>query len=59
MNRYIDTGDKERDDAIFQHYVGRREAMEATYGRPLEREPMPNARACRIADCRDDAEGEA
>lgn len=53
---YIDTGDRERNDAIFEHYLAQRDAIEATYGRPLEWEALPNARACRIADYRDDAD---
>jgi len=53
---YIDTGDKERNTAIFNHFLGRREQFEAVYGRTLEWEELPNARASRIADYRDDAD---
>jgi len=53
---YIDTGDKARNDVIFEHLSGVRERFEAEYGRPLQWEALPNARASRIADYRDDAD---
>jgi hypothetical protein len=53
---YIDTGDEARNDAIFEHLSRQREAFEAAYGRPLQWEALPNARACRVADYRDDAD---
>jgi hypothetical protein len=53
---YIDTGDKARNDAIFEHLSNQRERFEQEYGRPLQWEALPNARASRIADYRDDAD---
>ncbi len=53
---YIDTGDKERNEAIFKHFESHKEAFEVEYGRPLQWEDLPNARASRIADYRDDAD---
>lgn len=53
---YIDTGDKARNDAIFEHFAEQRDEFEAEYGRSLEWEALPNARACRIADYKNDAD---
>jgi hypothetical protein len=53
---YIDTGDKVRNEEIFELLVSQRDAIEAEYGRALEWESLPNARACRIAEYRDDAD---
>ena len=47
---YIDSGDGARNLEIFRELQAHREAMEAAYGRPLEFEELPDARACRIAE---------
>ncbi len=49
---YIDTGDGARNLEIFRALEGQREAMEAAYGRSLDFEELPDARACRIAEYR-------
>lgn len=53
---YIDTGDKGRNKEIFEHFLSQRDQFEAEYGRSLEWEELPNARASRIADYRDDSD---
>ena len=53
---YIDTGDKVRNEGLFEHLLSQKERFEAEYGRPLEWEALPNARASRIAEYRDDAD---
>jgi len=53
---YIDTGKGEENEEIFESLLAQREAFEEAYGRPLEWEPLPNARACRIAEYRSDAQ---
>ena len=53
---YIDSGDKVRNDGLFQHLLDQREMFEDQYGRTIEWEALPNARASRIADYRDDAD---
>ena len=52
---YIDTGNGEENEALFEHLLGQRDQFEAAYGRPVVWEDLPNARACRIADYRSDA----
>jgi len=47
---YIDTGDAEQNTALFEQFETQREAFEAAYGRALTFEPLPDRRACRIAD---------
>ena len=53
---YIDTGDNEGSDAIFDHLLTQKDVFEFEYGRPLQWEALPNARASRIADYRSDAD---
>ena len=53
---YIDTGNREHNERIFRLLRNQKEAFEAAYGRALEWEDLPNVRACRIADYRDDAD---
>ena len=53
---YIDAGDKTRNEEIFEHLERQRQLFETEYGRPLEWEALPNARACRIAEYREDAD---
>ncbi|MFV1989738.1 MAG: DUF4268 domain-containing protein [Acidimicrobiales bacterium] len=53
---YIDYGDKDQNETLFEHLSLQRELFEANYGRAVEWEALPNARACRIADYRDDAD---
>jgi hypothetical protein len=52
---YIDTGDGERNLEIFEHLRGQREAFDAAYGRPVEWEELPQRRACRVADYRENS----
>lgn len=53
---YIDTGDPASSEAIFDHLLRQKDSFEAAYGRSLQWEALPNARASRIADYREDAE---
>jgi hypothetical protein len=53
---YIDTGDGERNKAMFNELAAQRQALEGAYGRPLDFELLPNARASRIAEYRPDAD---
>lgn len=46
---YIDTGDKLRNEAIFDDLHAQKEAIEAAYGSTLEWEKLEAKRACRIA----------
>lgn len=46
---YIDTGDKLRNEAIFDELHAHKEAVEAAYGSALEWEKLEAKRACRIA----------
>lgn len=46
---YIDTGDKLRNEAIFDVLLAQRELVEAAYGSVLEWEKLDTKRACRIA----------
>ena len=46
---YIDTGDKLRNEAIFDELYTQKEAVEAAYGSALEWEKLETKRACRIA----------
>ena len=46
---YIDTGDKLRNEAIFDELYTQKEAIEAAYGSALEWEKLETKRACRIA----------
>jgi hypothetical protein len=50
---YIDSGDQEENDHIFQAIASQRQELEASYGRPLEFEALEDKRAARIADYRD------
>jgi hypothetical protein len=47
---YIDTGDGERNDEIFDHLSAHQRDFEAAYGRELEWDRLEGKRACRIAD---------
>ena len=49
MEVYIDTGDKLRNEAIFDELYGQKEMIEASYGSVLEWEKLEAKRACRIA----------
>ena len=53
---YIDTGDKAENERIFEHIKQQKEPFENEYGRPLEWELLPEKRACRIAEYREDAD---
>lgn len=53
---YIDTGDRARNEDIFECLLRQRDLLEAEYGRPLQWEALPNASASRVADYRDDAD---
>lgn len=53
---YIDTGDGESNEAIFDRLFSQREAFELAYGSELEWDPLPGKRASRIADYQSDAE---
>ena len=53
---YIDTGDKTRNENIFKHLSQQQELFETEYGRPLQWQELPDARACRIAEYREDAD---
>jgi hypothetical protein len=50
---YIDAVDPAYVEALYQFLETRREAIEASYGRPLAWEPLPDRRASRVADYRD------
>jgi hypothetical protein len=45
---YIDRGDEEENARVFQHFLDRREQIEAEFGAPLDWQPLPGRRACRI-----------
>ena len=47
---YIDSGDASRNIQIFQALRDQCEAIEQTYGRPLEWEELPSRQACRVGD---------
>lgn len=47
---YIDTGNAADNDALFEDFLSRREAMEEAYGHSLDFQPLPDRRGCRIAD---------
>ena len=53
---YIDAGDRTRNEEIFEHLARQQRLFETEYGRPLQWEPLPNAKACRIAEYREDAD---
>lgn len=50
---YIDTGDQDDNDHIFEVLIGQREALEAAFGRPLEFEALESKRAARVAEYSD------
>ena len=52
---YIDTGDGERNLEIFEHLRGQQEQFESSYGRPVDWEELPQRRACRVADYRENS----
>ncbi len=45
---YIDTGDKEQNERVFEALLAQREQIEAEFGSPLEWDKLPLKRACRI-----------
>lgn len=47
---YIDTTDADTNTALFETALARREDIETSYGGSLDFDPIPNKRACRIAD---------
>lgn len=47
---YIDAGDAEKNLSVLRMIEARREEFEQAYGRRLDFQDLPNARACRIAD---------
>lgn len=47
---YIDCRDGDRNSALLEAFRARQDELEAAYGRSLEFEALPRARACRIAD---------
>ena len=49
----IDAQSAERSTARFEALASQKETLDATYGRPLNWEPLPGKRACRIAEYRD------
>jgi hypothetical protein len=52
---YIDAQSAERSTTRFEGLLEQKEALEAAYGRPLTWDPLPDRRACRIAEYRDGA----
>jgi len=52
---YINTGDKSENEGIFEHLSQQQESFETEYGRPLQWETLPNSKACRIAEYKEDA----
>lgn len=56
---YIDTGDGARNLDMYEAFLGQRDQFEAAYGRPLNFEALPDARASRIAEYHSDAVVEA
>lgn len=58
---YIDSGDKARNEAAFDHLYAQKDEINAAYGQELEWDKLDSKRACRIAIYRDgdiDAESE-
>ncbi len=53
---YIDTGDLAGNEAIFDHLLQQKDVFETAYGRPLQWEELPKARASRITDYKADAD---
>lgn len=53
---YIDSEDGDRTAETFGQLKAQRALIEQRYGRPLEFEPLPERRACRIAEYCDDAD---
>lgn len=47
---YIDQGDKDLNQSLFDTLLAHREMIEATFGGELSWEPLPEKQACRIAD---------
>lgn len=50
---YIDSGDAEINEELFQHFLKQKEVIEAQIGSPLEWEKLEGKRACRVALYRD------
>jgi hypothetical protein len=53
---YIDTQDAQRNAVLLEGLADHRGLLEQHYGRELQFEPLPERRACRVADYRDDAD---
>jgi hypothetical protein len=53
---YIDTGDAEANEEVFKNLLDHRSELESAYGRPLEFEAMPERRAKRVAEYREDSD---
>lgn len=49
---YIDTGDGEANEQLFERLLSQRASLDSAYGEPLEFEPIEGKRACRIASYR-------
>jgi hypothetical protein len=47
---YIDSGDGDRNDKIFDHLLAHRDPFEAAFGRPVEWDRIEGRRASRVAD---------
>ncbi|MFP5422996.1 MAG: DUF4268 domain-containing protein [Gammaproteobacteria bacterium] len=53
VETYIDSGDKGRNEAIFDFLYAQKDAINVAYGRELDWDKLPTKRACRIAAYRD------
>lgn len=45
---YLDRGDEALNEQTYEHFESRREAIEASFGGPLDWQPLSGRRACRI-----------
>ena len=45
---YIDGGDPKANDEIFNQLLKERQAIETAFGDPLEWQPLPGRRSCRV-----------
>lgn len=50
---YIDYGDQEANDRLFDQLAEQKDLIESDYGSPLAWEELPGRRACRVADYSD------
>lgn len=46
---YIDRGDAEENQRVYEHFASRQAEIEEAFGAPLDWQPLPTRRACRIA----------